>query len=504
MIRVEDNQPSGARFTIEVPAILETDSGGGGRASGGGGGMKQRRILVVDDEPAIRQSLGGVLEDEGYTVSAVESGESCLAALPGAGFELVLLDIWLPGVDGLEVLARIQEVPFTERPEVVIISGHGSIEAAVKATKLGAFDFLEKPLSLDRVLLVVKNALAHRSLSLENVRLKGDSGSRWRIIGESVPMKALRQQLSLMAGTNGRVLIFGESGTGKELVAHAIHAMSPRLPEAFVEVNCAAIPEELIESELFGHSKGSFTSAHENKAGKFQKADGGTLFLDEVGDMSLRTQAKVLRALEEQRFEPVGAAESVQVDVRVVAATNKNLEEEIERGNFREDLFYRLNVIPFFVPPLRERREDIPLLADHFLRGVHDGLRAQTEGDDARGLSRAERVSLAGERARAEEPDRADRDPEPAGAGGCAAHSAERDAAAAGASARPLREPAGSAGGGGAGVHSQEARRDERECDAYGRAAGVGAEQLVPEDADAGDRAEGVGIGLTAEEDGFR
>ncbi len=329
--------------------------------------MKQRRILVVDDEPAIRQSLGGVLEDEGYTVSAVESGESCLAALPGAGFELVLLDIWLPGVDGLEVLARIQEVPFTERPEVVIISGHGSIEAAVKATKLGAFDFLEKPLSLERVLLVVKNALAHRSLSLENVRLKGDSGSRWRIIGESVPMKALRQQLSLMAGTNGRVLIFGESGTGKELVAHAIHAMSPRLPEAFVEVNCAAIPEELIESELFGHSKGSFTSAHENKAGKFQKADGGTLFLDEVGDMSLRTQAKVLRALEEQRFEPVGAAESVQVDVRVVAATNKNLEEEIERGNFREDLFYRLNVIPFFVPPLRERREDIPLLADHFL-----------------------------------------------------------------------------------------------------------------------------------------
>jgi two-component system, NtrC family, nitrogen regulation response regulator NtrX len=329
--------------------------------------MKQRRILVVDDEPAIRQSLGGVLEDEGYTVAAVESGESCLAALPGASYELVLLDIWLPGVDGLEVLARIQEIPFGERPEVVIISGHGSIEAAVKATKLGAFDFLEKPLSVEKVLVVVKNALAHRSLSLENVRLKGDSGSRWRIIGESVPMKALRQQLSLMAGTNGRVLIFGESGTGKELVAHAIHAMSPRLPEAFVEVNCAAIPEELIESELFGHNKGSFTSAHENKVGKFQKADGGTLFLDEVGDMSLRTQAKVLRALEEQRFEPVGAAESVQVDVRVVAATNKNLEEEIERGNFREDLFYRLNVIPFFVPPLRDRREDIPLLAEHFL-----------------------------------------------------------------------------------------------------------------------------------------
>src|SRR5271157_1537687 len=330
--------------------------------------MKQRRILVVDDEPEIRRSLSGVLEDEGYAVDAVESGEACLAALPGAGFELVLLDIWLPGIDGMEVLSRIREMPFGERPVVVVISGHGSIEAAVKATKLGAFDFLEKPLSIDKVSVVVKNALAHRNLVLENSRLKADTGARYRIIGDSIPMKALRQQLSLMAGTNGRVLIYGESGTGKELVAHAMHALSPRSAEAFVEVNCAAIPEELIESELFGHSKGSFTSAHENKIGKFQKADGGTLFLDEVGDMSLRTQAKVLRALEEQRFEPVGAAASVQVDVRVVAATNKNLEEEIEHGNFREDLFYRLNVIPFFVPPLRDRREDIPLLADHFLR----------------------------------------------------------------------------------------------------------------------------------------
>ncbi len=351
--------------------------------------MKAHRILVVDDEPEIRRSLSGVLEDEGYALAAVESGEACLAALPDGEFELVLLDIWLPGIDGMEVLARIQELPFGERPVVVMISGHGSIEAAVKATKLGAFDFLEKPLSIDKVSVVVKNALAHRSLALENSRLKGDTGARYRIIGESVPMKALRQQLSLMAGTNGRVLIYGESGTGKELVAHAIHALSPRAAEAFVEVNCAAIPEELIESELFGHSKGSFTSAHEDKIGKFQKADGGTLFLDEVGDMSLRTQAKVLRALEEQRFEPVGAAESVQVDVRVVAATNKNLEEEIERGNFREDLFYRLNVIPFFVPPLRDRREDIPLLADHFLARIHHGLRAQAQGVDARGLQRA-------------------------------------------------------------------------------------------------------------------
>ena len=330
--------------------------------------MKPSRILVVDDEPGIRESLSGVLEDEGYKTESAISGEACLEMLAAAGFDLVLLDVWLPGMDGMEVLSRIEEMAFAERPVVVMISGHGSIEAAVKATKLGAFDFLEKPLSLEKVCVVAKNALAHRRLEIENQRLHADSNSRYRIIGESIPMKALRQQLALMAATNGRVLIYGESGTGKELVARAIHAMSQRASDAFVEVNCAAIPEELIESELFGHSKGSFAGAHDSKTGKFQRADGGTLFLDEVGDMSLRTQSKVLRALEEQRFEPVGAAEFVQVDVRVVAATNKNLEDEIERGNFREDLFYRLNVIPFCVPPLRERREDIPLLADHFLR----------------------------------------------------------------------------------------------------------------------------------------
>ncbi len=243
-------------------------------------------------------------------------------------------------------------------------------------------------------------------------------------------MKALRQQLGLMAGTNGRVLIYGESGTGKELVAHALHAMSPRAAEPFVEVNCAAIPEELIESELFGHIKGSFTSAHEDKIGKFQKADGGTLFLDEVGDMSLRTQAKVLRALEEQRFEPVGAAESVQVDVRVVAATNKNLEEEIERGNFREDLFYRLNVIPFYVPPLRDRREDIPLLADHFLREFTTAYGRKPKELTPEAYAGAEGVSLAGQCARAAEPDRADRDPESAGPRGRAPHPAADDAQA--------------------------------------------------------------------------
>ncbi len=329
--------------------------------------MRTPRILIVDDEPGIRQSLSGVLEDEGFQVEAVENGEACLDILARTIFELVILDIWLPGMDGLETLNRIQQIPQADRPVVVVISGHGTIETAVKATKLGAYDFLEKPLSINRVLLVARHALDHRRLRLENAQLREEADGVPHIVGESVPMKALRQQLALMAGTNGRVLIYGESGTGKELVAHALHAMSPRAPQPFVEVNCAAISEGLIESELFGHMKGSFTLAHERKVGKFQKADGGTIFLDEVADMSLRTQSKVLRVLEDQRFEPVGAQESIQVDARVVAATNKNLEVEIERGNFREDLFYRLNVIPFHVPPLRERREDIPALAAYFL-----------------------------------------------------------------------------------------------------------------------------------------
>jgi len=329
--------------------------------------MKNPRILIVDDEPGIRQSLKAVLADEDFAVEAVESGESCLDALARSLFEVVLLDVWLPGIDGIETLNRIQSIPPADRPVSVMISGHGTIETAVRATRLGAFDFLEKPLSIDRTLLVVKNAIEHRRLRLENEQWRESSGGRHEIVGESVPLKALRQQLALMASTNGRVLIYGESGTGKELVAHALHALSPRAAKPFVAVNCAAIPEDSIESELFGHMQGGFTAASERKIGRFQKADGGTLFLDEVADMSLRTQAKVLRALEEQRFEPVGALESVQVDVRVVAATARNLEEEIEKGNFREALFYRLNVIPFHVPPLRERREDIPLLASYFL-----------------------------------------------------------------------------------------------------------------------------------------
>lgn len=326
------------------------------------------KVLVVDDESGIRESLSGVLEDEGYKAAAVGSGEACLDQLRKSHFDVLLLDIWLPGIDGLEVLERIKE--FEDRPEVVMISGHGSIESAVRATKLGAFDFLEKPLSIDKTLIVVKNAADARRLRSENTDLKRQVLPKSVIVGESVPMKALRQQIALMAPTNARVLIFGESGTGKELVARAIHSQSLRKDEMFVEVNCAAIPEDLIESELFGHRKGAFPGATNDKEGKFHKADAGSLFLDEVGDMSLKTQSKVLRTLDEGRFVPVGLEEPITVDARVIAATNKDLEEEITKGNFREDLFYRLNVVPFFVPPLRERKEDIPLLVRHFLKEI--------------------------------------------------------------------------------------------------------------------------------------
>jgi len=324
------------------------------------------KVLIVDDEANIRQSLAGVLSDEGYQCKAVANGEACLDELGRESYEAVLLDIWMPGMDGLATLSRIEEIPPGGRPSVVIISGHGNIETAVKATKLGAFDFIEKPLTIEKVSVVLKNAIHQHRLDLELERLREDSGAE--IIGASVAMKALRQQLQLMAGTNGRVLIYGESGTGKELVARAIHGMSQRANGPFVEVNCAALPEDLIESELFGERRTKLDGATAQKIGKMQKAHTGTFFLNEVGDMSLRTQAKVLRALDEHRFEPIGAPHSIQVDVRVIAATNKNLEKEIERGNFREDFFYRLNVIPFTVPPLRERAEDIPLLAAHFLR----------------------------------------------------------------------------------------------------------------------------------------
>jgi len=323
------------------------------------------KILIVDDEAGIRESLSSILRDERYAVEAVESAEIALDRITADNYAVVLLDVWLPGIDGMEALSRIQALP--QPPLVIIISGHGTIETAVRATKLGAFDFIEKPLSLEKIIVLVRNAIQQRRLQEENQLLRTELGHRYRIVGDSVPMKALRQQITVTGPTNGRVLIYGESGTGKELVARSLHAASLRNKGAFVEVNCAAIPEELIESELFGHMKGSFTGASEDKTGKFAKADGGTLFLDEVGDMSLRTQSKVLRVLEEQRFERVGSNQTTHVDVRVIAATNKNLEQEISRGAFRQDLFYRLNVIPFFVPPLRDRKEDIPVLVRYFL-----------------------------------------------------------------------------------------------------------------------------------------
>src|ERR1700689_1755652 len=281
-------------------------------------------ILIVDDEKGIRESLGALLRDEGYTVDVVGSGEECLEVIETRHYDLVLLDIWLPKLDGLETLERIQEQEAP--PMVVVISGHANIETAVRATKLGAFDFIEKPLSLEKIVLVVRNALDYVRLESENRRLRAELEEKHQILGNSVPMKALRQQIALTAPTNGRVLIYGESGTGKELVARALHASSLREAMPFVEVNCAAIPEELIESEMFGHRKGSFTGASEDKIGKFLKADGGTLFLDEVGDMSLKTQSKVLRVLEEQRVEPLGSNTPGSVDVRGIAAPNKKWE----------------------------------------------------------------------------------------------------------------------------------------------------------------------------------
>lgn len=323
-------------------------------------------VLIVDDEEGIRVALAAVLEDEGFSVETVSSGEECLAAFERRVFRCVLLDVWLPGIDGIETLDQLK----ADYPEtaVIMISGHGNIETAVRATRLGAFDFIEKPLQIERTMLAVRNALRHRQLEADNQRLREQIDDEYVMIGESVPMRALRQQITIAAPTNGRILIYGESGTGKELAARAIHRESLRVSEPFVELNCAAIPEELIESELFGHTKGAFTGATQAKRGKFEQADGGTLLLDEVGDMSLKVQAKVLRVLEEQRFEPVGSNSTVKVDVRIIAATNKRLDEEIERNAFRADLFYRLNVIPFEIPPLRDHTEDIPLLVDHFNR----------------------------------------------------------------------------------------------------------------------------------------
>lgn len=321
-------------------------------------------ILIVDDERGIRETLRGVLEDEGFDVETVESGEACLKAVAENNFACVLLDVWLPQIDGLETLKRLRENQ--NEAAVVMISGHGNIETAVNATKLGAFDFIEKPLSIERTVLTVRNAIKQRELERVNANLAEKLSREYEMIGDSIAMRALRKQIAIVAPTDGRVLISGESGTGKELVARAIHAQSKRKNATFVEINSAAIPEELVESELFGHAKGAFSGALAAKKGKFEIADGGTLFLDEIGDMSPRVQAKMLRVLEEQRFESIGSNAPVKVDVRVISATNKPLSALIEDGDFRADLFYRLNVIPFQIPPLRERLEDVPLLINHF------------------------------------------------------------------------------------------------------------------------------------------
>ncbi len=322
-------------------------------------------ILIVDDERGIRETLRGVLEDEGFEVETAATGEDCLKVVETTNFACVLLDIWLgDGIDGLETLKKLRENG--NDSAVIMISGHGNIETAVNATKLGAFDFIEKPLSLERTILTVKNAIRQRELERVNEQLQKNFAEEYAMIGDSIAMRALRKQISIVAPTDGRVLISGESGTGKELVARAIHAQSRRKNAPFVEINSAAIPEDLVESELFGHTKGAFSGAMSAKKGKFEIADNATLFLDEIGDMSPRVQAKMLRVLEEQRFEPVGSNMPVKVDVRVISATNKPLSGLIENGDFRADLFYRLNVIPFQIPPLRERLEDVPLLTAHF------------------------------------------------------------------------------------------------------------------------------------------
>ncbi|HEY3307121.1 MAG TPA: sigma-54 dependent transcriptional regulator [Desulfuromonadaceae bacterium] len=324
-----------------------------------------KMILVVDDEKDIRISLTGILEDEGYQIMTAASGVEALEYARQDLPDLVLLDIWMPGMDGLETLEKLKAL--FPQVTVIMISGHGTIETAVRSTKLGAFDFIEKPLSLDKVLITVSNALTMRELKVENEELKRTAGNEYELVGRSAQITLLREQIMRVAPTNASVLITGENGTGKELVARSIHYYSQRRDKPFIAINCAAIPEELIESELFGHERGAFTGAVAQKKGKFDLADGGTLFLDEIGDMSLKTQAKVLRILQERCFERVGGVRLVTVDVRIIAATNKDLEEEIRQARFREDLYYRLNVVPFRVPALRERADDIAMLVPYFV-----------------------------------------------------------------------------------------------------------------------------------------
>jgi two-component system nitrogen regulation response regulator NtrX len=342
------------------------------------------RILIIDDEQGIRETLSGILEDEGYRTRSAESAGEARRVLRKEKFDAALLDVWLPDADGLKLLEEMQNGLF-EQP-VIVISGHGNIDSAVKAIRLGAYDFLEKPLSLSRVVLTVQHALAEGKMRRQLHDLSARLEAEEALVGSSQAMVRLGEQLRVAARSDSRILITGENGTGKELVARQVHRLSQRAKGPFVDLNCAAIPEELIESELFGHVRGAFTGASADRQGRFQKADGGTLFLDEIADMSLKTQAKVLRAIEEQRFERVGDTSPIAVDVRVVAATNKDLEREIRENRFREDLYFRLNVIPLQVPPLRERREDLPLLVEHFLDRFSQGVERKTV--DRRAMAR--------------------------------------------------------------------------------------------------------------------
>jgi two-component system nitrogen regulation response regulator NtrX len=344
-------------------------------------------VLIVDDEEGIVESLTGILEDDGYAVMSASSGEEALKRFDEHTPDLILLDVWMPGMDGIETLKHIREK--NSNTSVIMVSGHSNIDTAVDAIKLGAYDFLEKPLSLEKVLILVKRALEKQNLVRENIELRKSITQSWEILGENHKIVELKDKISKAAASLGRVIIYGESGSGKELVARALHRASDRKDNSFIEVNCAAIPTELIESELFGHEKGSFTGAFEAKKGKFELANNGTLFLDEIGDMSLPTQAKLLRVIETQEFQRVGGSKKIKVDVRIIAATNKDLLEEIEKGNFREDLYFRLSVIPITVPPLRERKADIPLLVAHFLKSF-----GQQYGQKPKKISKATLRSL--------------------------------------------------------------------------------------------------------------
>lgn len=341
------------------------------------------KILIIDDEVGILDTVSGILEDEGYTTLTAKDAETAIEILDKEDVDLVFLDVWLPKMSGIEAIKKIKEKDF--HIPVIMISGHGNVEVAVQAVKLGAFDFLEKPLSMERIILTTERALQFKSLEKENIKLRSSILKKYELVGNSQAMKKIKSQIEMIARGDSRVLILGESGTGKELVARMIHSLSPRANAPFIEVNCAAIPQELIESELFGHEKGAFTGAIDKKIGKFELANEGTLFLDEIGDMSLLTQAKLLRVIETQKFQRVGGTRDITVNVRIISATNKDLTEEIKKGNFREDLYYRLNVVPVYISPLRERKEDIPELVNYFMDEFsrEKGWRRKKISDDA-------------------------------------------------------------------------------------------------------------------------